>query len=576
MKVTDYIAHFLFKQGVEHVFELSGGMITHILDSLYELKKIKIVTMHHEQAAAFAADAYGRARGIPGVALATSGPGAINLLTGIGSCYFDSSPAVFITGQVNTHEQKGSRNIRQLGFQETDIASMAEAVTKKVFKVSSASDIPKIFQEAFQLAISGRPGPVLIDIPMNIQREDIAVKQEEIVKVEKTYFNSSANEDLLRNLANDISVSKRPLILAGRGVSSIQSSDLFLKFIEQVKVPVVTSLLGLDSIPFDHPLRVGFIGSYGNRWANLAIGESDLIIVIGSRLDIRQTGSDVKSFKGNRKIYQVDCESSEINNRVQDCIPVLADVAQFLKNTSAFLSSNFTFIQKDNWLKEITQLKNKWKDINEIKEITGINPNKFLHSLSQKSVKAQSYIADVGSHQMWTAQSLELIKEQTFFTSGGMGAMGFALPASIGNCIATNKSVVVISGDGGMQLNIQELETVVRNKLPVKMIILNNKSLGMIRQFQDSYFDSKHQSTVWGYSAPDFEKIAKAYGIDATTISKEEEISSALDLLWQNEKLPFLLQVMIDPSANAYPKIAFGKPITEMEPHSTPLDMEGT
>ncbi len=576
MKVSDYIAHFIHKQGVEHVFELSGGMITHLLDSFFELKKIAIVTMHHEQAAAFAADAYGRSKGVPGVALATSGPGATNLLTGIGSCYFDSSPAVFITGQVNLNEQKGDRNIRQLGFQETDIVSMAKPITKKTYKVERASDIPQIFQEAFQIALSGRPGPVLIDIPMNIQRENISVNVEDISKVNKVfYIDKLVDEKILKNLAEDISSSKRPLLLAGRGVSAAEDKRAFINFIEKINVPVITSLLGLDCIPFNHPLRVGFIGSYGNRWANLSIGNADLIIVIGSRLDIRQTGADVKAFKSERKIYHIDCEASEINNRVQNCIPVLADVNQFLVQALKYYSGKFNFEDKTAWNKEIAQLRDKWKDTEELNDISGINPNKFVHLLSHKS-KAHSYIADVGSHQMWVAQSLELTQGQTFNTSGGMGAMGFGLPAAIGTSIALKGSVVLISGDGGMQLNIQELQTIVRNKLPVKIIILNNKSLGMIRQFQDSYFDSKYQSTVWGYSAPDFEVVAKAYGINSTTISKEDEIQGALDLFWKDESAPFLLQVMIDPKANAYPKIAFGKPITEMEPFSKPSEMEGT
>jgi len=560
------------------VFELSGGMITHMLDSLFELKKINIVTMHHEQAASFAADAYGRIKGVPGVAMATSGPGATNLLTGIGSCYFDSSPAVFITGQVNIHEQKGDKGIRQLGFQETDIVSMAKPITKKTYKVEKAADIPAIFQDAFVVALSGRPGPVLIDIPMNIQREDIPVEVQDIIKIQKTLsLKDHIPEQLFIALAKDIISSKQPLILAGRGVSALENSMLFLEFVEKIKVPVVTSLLGLDCIPFNHPLRAGFIGSYGNRWANLAIGRSDMIIVIGSRLDIRQTGADVKAFKENRKIYHIDCEPSEINNRVSDCIPVLADVSQFLTQALKYYSTKFTFDEKKTWNNEISELKNKWIDTDELKDISGINPNKFIHLLSQKSAKSRSYIADVGSHQMWAAQSTELSKGQTFLTSGGMGAMGFALPAAIGASIALSKgSVVVISGDGGMQLNIQELETIVRNKLPIKIIILNNKSLGMIRQFQDSYFDSKYQSTVWGYSSPDFEKVANAYGIKAATISKEDEISNALDIMWKDDNSPFLLQVMIDGKANAYPKIAFGKPITEMEPFSKPSEMEGT
>ncbi len=574
MKVSDYIAYFLYKQDVDHVFELSGGMITHLLDSLYEFKKIKIVTMHHEQSAAFAVDGYGRTKKIPSVAMATSGPGATNLLTGIASCYFDSTPAIFITGQVNVHEQKGNRNIRQLGFQETDIVSMSAPVTKKSFKVNNAAEIPGIFHEAFQLAISGRPGPVLIDIPMNVQREDIPLKYDDINKVEKIVSDNSVSVDILEQLYKDIKSSKQPLLLAGRGVSLLATKSLFLNFAELVKIPVVTSLLGLDAIPFNHPLRAGFIGSYGNRWANMVIGEADLLIVVGSRLDIRQTGSDV-TFFGDRKIYHIDIESSEINNRVMNCIPVIADLEVFFqKALNEF--SKLTFNQNDNWLTSIEQLKTKWPDTEEIKDTKGINPNKFLHQLSAHSQYANSYILDVGSHQMWAAQSLEIGLNQSFITSGGMGAMGFALPAAIGSSIAANAPVIMISGDGGMQLNIQELQTIKRNNLPIKMVVLNNQSLGMIRQFQDSYFDGKHQSTVWGYSAPDFEKIANAYGINAATIKMEEDISEGIKKLWQKPNEPFLLQVMIDPKANVYPKIAFGKPITEMEPFSKPFDMEGT
>jgi len=577
MKVTDYIAGFLSQQGVTHVFELSGGMITHILDSLYEQKKIKIITMHHEQGAAFAADAFARITGVPGIALATSGPGATNLLTGIGSCYFDSVPAVFITGQVNQHEQKGNKQIRQLGFQETDIATMAVPVTKAVFRVERAEDVPTILAEAFRIALSGRPGPVLIDLPMNLQRGEISVSPEAFKVVADSLGSDDLNVSFWNNFYKDLNRSDKPLILVGRGVLCDKAQHQLIKWAESLNIPVVTSLMALDAIPYEHPLRVGFIGSYGNRWANLALGESDFLVVLGSRLDIRQTGADTKGFRGVKKIYHVDIEPAEINNRIHDCIAVEQRVGVFIQEALKQKALIAEVTGHPEWHMKIQALRLQWPDTKELVGLKGINPNKFMHELSLTSSLAKGYIADVGSHQMWAAQSLELKKDQFFLTSGGMGAMGFALPAAIGACIASgNKPVVMIAGDGGFQLNIQELQTIVRNKLPVKLVVINNRSLGMIRQFQDSYFDSRHQSTVWGYSVPDFEKVAKAYSIDAITIAEEAEISGGLEKLWMDNSSPFLLQVMVDSSANAYPKIAFGRPITEMEPLSKPIDIEST
>ena len=576
MKVSDFIAFFLEKKGIKHVFELSGGMIAHMLDSLNQKTGINIISMHHEQAAAFAADAYGRSTGLPGVALATSGPGATNLLTGIGSCYFDSSPAIFITGQVNRHEQKGDRPIRQLGFQETDIVSMAKPITKAVYLVNNPADIPSIFEQAFKIATEGRPGPVLIDIPMDVQRAQIEALEEKDDEILVDF--APGDKAFYAKLIADIRQSKRPLLLVGRGIRSAFATKELRVFSEKFHIPIVTTLLAVDAIPFNYPLRFGFIGSYGNRWANIAFGESDFILVLGSRLDIRQTGADTKFFE-NRIIYHVDCEESEINNRVKGCIPVVADVKIFLRELLT-QSKGETLTIKQDWLDYVSGLKNKWPDGKELTVAENtINPNEFMHQLSITSDAAGVFLADVGSHQMWAAQSLEIKENQLFFTSGGMGAMGFALPASIGASLALNKQpVVVIIGDGCMQLNIQELQTIVRNKLPVKIVVMNNQNLGMIRQFQDSYFESRYQSTYWGYTAPDFEKIALAYGINSKTISTPIEVEGAAEWIWNeaNANKPVLLQVMIDPHTNTFPKIAFGKPITEMEPFAKPIGMEGT
>lgn len=572
MKVSDFIVGFLEKKGISSVFELSGGMITHILDSFNQKTAINVVTMHHEQAAAFAAEGFARITGLPGVALATSGPGATNLLTGIGSCFFDSTPAIFITGQVNRHELKEDRGIRQLGFQETDIVSMAMPITKKSIQIKDPNDIPKIFEEAFHLALEGRPGPILIDIPMDVQRAQIDPEYFELVSPQKT----AIEKFKIDNLIQDIKIAKKPLILVGRGVKAGKTQEAFNQFINTTKIPVITTLLGLDTISYTNQQRVGFIGSYGNRWANIAFGECDLLIVLGARLDIRQTGADT-TFIANRKIYHVDCESAEINNRVKGCEAIVAELDCFFDQfNKGVLGTSFNSL--NDWTKYIEELKQKWSDVNELTP-KGINPNVFMHLLSSKSHQAKAYLADVGSHQMWAAQSLELTEEQHFLTSGGMGAMGFSLPAGIGASIALNKqAVVVLVGDGCMQINIQELQTIVRNNLPVKIIVFNNRSLGMIRQFQDSYFESRYQSTYWGYSAPDFSKVANGYGIDAKTIENQNEVELAVDWLWseENAKKPQLLQVMIDPHTNTYPKIAFGRPITEMEPFAKPIEMEGT
>jgi len=577
MKASHFIASFLKTQGITHVFELSGGMITHILDSIAEIKGIDIITMHHEQGASFAADGIARITNKPGVALATSGPGATNLLTGIGSCYFDSSPGLFITGQVNPNEQRGEKHIRQLGFQETDIVTMAKPIVKKAYRITSPEQLPAVFAEAYELAISGRPGPVLIDIPMDMQRAEIEAGEIKVITRKKNTV-TKLDDAFFDKLKNDLSKSKKPLVIAGRGVHSAGVEKLFKNFIEETKIPVVSSLMGIDLLPYNHPQRIGMIGSYGNRWANMAIGYCDLMIVIGSRLDTRQTGVNTKDFKGNRTIYHIDCEEGEINNRVLDCEKVLVDIEDFLTAANNYFSKNKIAADAYTpWSTELQALKSEWSDLKELRNIKGINPNAFIHQLSKASSKAASFLADVGSHQMWAAQSIELNENQTFITSGGMGAMGFALPASIGVSLGNkNAPVVCIAGDGGVQLNIQELQTIVRNKLPVKIVVLNNRCLGMIRQFQDSYFEGRYQSTFWGYNAPNFEAIAKAYTIDAYTVNEESQIEEGLKQMWKNPNEPFLLQVMVDPHTNVYPKLAYGNPITQMEPFYKPTGHEST
>lgn len=571
MIAADFIAEFLHQQGVPFVYEVIGGMITRLVDAIYLQGKIRLISVHHEQAAAFAADATGRLTGVPGVAMGTSGPGATNLLTGIGSCYFDSVPAIFITGQVNRNEQKGNRPTRQLGFQETDIVSMAKPITKAAWQINDADQVPHILRQAFELATSGRPGPVLLDIPMDVQGAEInaalpvAATVDPLPALPEELF-----EDVLRHLCG----AQRPLVLVGGGIRSANAIPLLRQLVDMIKVPVVNSLLAVDALPYHHPLRAGLIGTYGNRWVNLAVGRSDLILVLGSRLDIRQTGSAVSVFKAGRVIYHVDIDEGEINNRLQGCKPIVAHLRPFLTGL-ADAASKRHWQDRTDWISEIQDLRTEWPDTNEVQS-PGINPNAFMHELSRTSKQASAFVVDVGNHQMWAAQSLELSDHQRFLTSGGMGAMGFALPAAMGASFATGMPVVMIAGDGGMQVNIQELETVAHHRLPIKMVVLNNQSLGMVRQFQQSYFQERYPATWWGYSAPDFSEVARAYRIESLTVSDTRSLPEALEKMWVNPQEPFLLQVSIDVSANAYPKIAFGHPMTEMEPFAKPLEMEGT
>lgn len=574
MKVTDYIAKTLDSKGVSAVFEMSGGMITHLLDSIHILGKTRIVSTHHEQAAAFAAEGFGRITGIPGVAMATSGPGATNLVTGIGSCYFDSTPAVFITGQVNRHEQKGDRPIRQLGFQETNIVEMVRPITKKAQMITDPCDIPAALDEAFHIAVAGRPGPVLLDIPMDVQRANITPSKISDESGQISLLKKAEGERFLDKLCSALKSSRYPLLLVGGGVRSGRCVEDFIRFAELLGVPVVHSLMAVDVLPHSHPLRMGMIGTYGNRWSNIALAKSDLVLVLGSRLDVRQTGSDTDSFRSGKEFFHVDCEPGEMNNRVTGCNTLISDLASFFKFA---INSAIDPVHVEDWIEEIRQTRKIWPDDRELAVDVGVNPNTLMHELSAASKDTSAFVVDVGQHQMWAAQSLRLNSGQRFLTSGGMGSMGFALPTALGVAIANPRvPCMVIAGDGGFQTNIQELETIRRYHLPIKMVIVNNLCHGMVRQFQESYFEGRYQSTFWGYSAPDFEKVAGSYGIPAKTCREPSAVKDTVDWLMGNSKEPALLQVMVDTFANAYPKVAFGRPISEMEPFAKPIEMEST
>ena len=565
MTNAEYLAQFLDERDVTHVFHLIGGMTTPMADAIARRGKTRLVTMHHEQAAAFAAEGWARMRGTPGAAMATSGPGATNLITGIASCYFDSVPCVFITGQVNRDEQKGERHIRQGGFQETDICEVVRPITLYAHSAKVGREIPENLQVAFIAATEYRRGPALLDLPMDLQREEVTGGWKKIVGYH-TGHNPEMRSAFIKRMVEAHAYSRRTLILAGGGVRSAGAVKEFEEFAIHLQVPVVHSLMGTDLLPATNGNRVGMIGTYGNRWANLALARADNLIVLGSRLDVRQTGGDVAGFARGKRIYQVDVDAAETNNRVKDCEVWHEELRPFLAACLQEIPRRVVG-PRSQWWGEIAALRKAHPDTAENPGIDGINPNDFMRCLSLFSSAAAAFVCDVGQHQMWAAQSLQLDRGQRFLTSGGMGAMGWALPAAIGACLAVDgQPVVVIAGDGGFQLNIQELQTVVRNRLPIKMVILNNRSLGMVRQLQDAICDGRHEGTADYYSAPDFVAVARAYGIAGEAISRPEEMRPAFVRLMADPAAPYLLEVAIDPRANAWPKMTYSKPFGEMEP----------
>jgi acetolactate synthase-1/2/3 large subunit len=563
MKLSDFVINRLAAENITHIFEVCGGALGHLLDSLYERADIKAVSMHHEMAAAIAAEGYSRASGNIGIAMATSGPGATNLITGIGSCYFDSIPCLFITGQVNTYEYKFSKPVRQIGFQETDIVNIVKPIVKCAYLVSDPEEIGKILTKIIDLAKTGRPGPVLLDLPLDVQRADVKIAPDETGKTE-TSTPDHREKYPLDEINSLLESAERPVILAGGGVRSSKASHELLEFAHMTGIPVVVSLMGLDAFPHDDPLFIGMIGTYGNRYANLAIANSDLLIALGTRFDTRQTGTKPETFaRGAIKIH-VDIDSWELNNKIVVEYPIQADIREFL---SSFILSRQgrPAGELTSWYEFINRNKEKFPT-DFFSEPDRINPYTFLRHLSATIPDNAIICADVGQNQMWAAQTIEIKKNQRFFTQGGMASIGSALPMAIGASFAEpDRKIIVIVGDGGFQLNIQELQTVVHHSLPIKIILLNNSGYGMIRQFQEQYFDCRFQSSVIGYSNPDFQKVVSAYMIRTEKISSIDEVLPALSVLLSDFK-PGFLEVVIDEKFRVVPKLAVNRPVEEQDP----------
>lgn len=559
IKVSDYIVEFLISKGISDVFGYPGGMITYFMDSLDKYKNsIHSHLCYHEQGASFSACGYAQISHKPGVVYTTSGPGATNLITGIANSYFDSIPCIFITGQVNTNEQCKKSKSRQIGFQETDIVSIARPITKYCKMIRNKADIKYELEKAYHICISGRPGPVLLDIPMNIQKTEINL--DDLVNYEIPNKNEIDYNDIKNILIENISQAKRPVILAGNGINISNSSNNFNKIIDKLKIPVVTSMISVDLINHDSEYNFGFIGAYGHRYSNIIINNSDLIISIGSRLDNRQTGQK-NSFAKNAKLIRVDIDKNELANKIKKGeINITCDIKDLFLNIIS--DTEFT-IKSDysNWLEKCKYIKQKLYRYDEEYY------NTILYNLSTLIPNNSTIVTDVGQNQVWTAQYFCKKEGQRILFSGGHGAMGYSLPASIGAFYANPQNLAIsINGDGGFQMNLQELQLISREKLPIKIIIFNNNSLGMIRHFQEMYFDSNYVQTVSGkgYLSPDFCKIAEAYGIRSCLVTNFDELLAIKDVLYDDKSV--LINIKLEGDTYTLPKLAIGKPIYNQEP----------
>ncbi|OGE79932.1 MAG: hypothetical protein A2826_00070 [Candidatus Doudnabacteria bacterium RIFCSPHIGHO2_01_FULL_43_23] len=581
MKLTDYLANFISGLGVKHPFLIIGGASAHIVDSFGKHSNIDYISMQHEQSASMAADAYARITGKIGVASATSGPGATNLITGVCCSYFDSIPTLMISGQVNVWETKGKKKIRQAGFQETDIIDIVRPITKYSVMITDPEKIRYELEKCVYLATHGRPGPVWIDIPLNVQHAEIdPEKLKNYNPKEETDDNTEISQAIINQVLSVIKSAKRPVIIAGNGIKLSRSKDEFFKFVEKLGMPVVSTWSGIDIMPYEHKLYAGQFGVYGRRGANFTVQNSDLLISLGSRLDTRQTGGQPKTFAREAKKIVVEIDKSELfKDWVEADIPVHADVKDFLKTMNESLK-NFDSPNYSEWLFRCKEWKFRYPAVlpEWYEQKDSVNSYVFIKSLSDRLKEGDIIVADQGGNLTWTIQAWEIKKDQELFSAFGNSPMGYALPAAIGAAFARpGQDIYCIDGDGGFQLNIQELQTVVHHNLPIKIFVLNNHSYGIIKQFQEIYFGGRYEGTIpeKGYSMPDFVKVAEAYGIPTVTIANHDELPDKLDKILAM-KGPVLIDVLLSDTQKLIPKLVavrsddgqryISKPIEDMVP----------
>ena len=564
--IAEAIIEYLIKNEVNTFFIVTGENISPMVDYIEKRKEIKYYCFQHEQSAAMAAESYYRSsQGKVGAVLSMGGPGAQNLLNGICGCYYESVPCVFITGQVDTYESLDSVQTtpRQVGPQESPISKSFKYFTKYSTKLTTPRMVSEQLHLAFSAMLSNRKGPILLEVPLNIQGSN----KSKFMFKHPVISNSSQLEisEELNFLRKYLKKSKRPLFLLGNGIKLSHSEDMALEMVNSIKIPFVTSWGGFDIISHDHPLFIGDIGVYGSRSGNFAIQNCDLLISIGSRLDTQQTGKDLSKFSRESYKVVVDIDPNELyKNRGLDIDMVIeGDAKLFMRQLTDVITP---LDQISEWLNYVNKLKSS-KENRPLNEKV-LSPYKFLEELNLKLPDNSTVIPDEGNHLFWSMQSLKPNNTQKVYSNFGNASTGYALPASIGASIVNSNPIICISGDGSFQANIQELQTIKNYNLPIKIFIINNKGYGSIKQFQDSYFNSRYTATDGDdYSSPDFVKIAEAYGIKALRATKKN-YKKVINLAMQ-EKGCILVDVIIDKNQNVTPKLEPGYALEDMSPYLT-------
>jgi len=548
MKGSEILLESLKREGVEVIFGYPGGQVLPIFDSLYD-SDIKFILTRHEQGAAHAADGYSRATGKVGVCLATSGPGATNLVTGIANAYMDSIPLVAITGQVKTFL------IGNDAFQEADVTGITRPITKHNYLVKDIKDLARTIREAFYIASTGRPGPVLIDIPSDIQLMDMEFIWPQNVEIRSYNPNLFGHPGQIKKAAKLIAAAKKPIIYAGGGVITSGAHKELKMLAEKINAPLTWTLMGIGAFPATHELALGMLGMHGTAYANHAIMESDLIIAVGARFDDRVTGR-LDAFAPYAKIIHIDVDPSSISKNVSVHIPIVGDAKNIL---TELLKDIKKTPNTGDWLKTVEGWKKKYplayKDDGKLK------PQYVVEQIYEVTEGDAIIATEVGQNQMWAAQWYKYTAPRTFISSGGLGTMGFGLPAAMGVKVGCPEKIVFdIAGDGSIQMNIQELMTCVENKINVKVAILNNGYLGMVRQWQELFYKKRYSQV--GISSPDFVKLAQSYGAAGICVTKKEEVRPALEKAIATDNT-VLIDFRVEPEENVFPMVPAGQAINE-------------
>ncbi len=558
----------LREEGVDTIFGYPGGMVTDIFDELYKQEDIQVVLPRHEQGLIFEAEGYAKASGKVGVCLVTSGPGATNLITGLADAHYDSIPLVCFTGQVPLSL------IGNDAFQEVDIVGMTRSVTKYGVTVQDRKDLGRILKMAFHIARTGKPGPVLIDIPKDIQVQSGDSEYPKEVSIRGYKPNESVHIGQLKKAYRLLKSAKRPLILAGGGIHIGHANDELLKFVERTQIPLVTTIMGKGAIPTSHPLYLGNSGMHGKYACNIAVSECDVLFSIGTRFNDRITG-DLNEFAPRAKIIHIDVDTAAISRNVVVDVPIVADAKPALEKLCEWAEEQDTL----KWREKIKG----WDSEHplEMRRDRGMTPQMIMEHIN-KMYKEAVIVTDVGQHQMWATQYLELGGRRQLITSGGLGSMGFGLPAAIGAKIGQPyKHVICITGDGGFQMNMQEMATAIVQKAPVTICLFNNYYLGMVRQMQQLFYGKRYAGTCLrrqkGCSAtckgpneacppyvPDFVKFAECYGAHGIRVTEESQIQEALEAAKRNEDAPTLIEFIISTDEIVLPMVKGGNPMKEM------------